>query len=254
MVCLAGAVAILLVIWGIRVTHKDPTSSGPSLPPPSTATTASTSGASHASTALYPDGQRKLAQYEGIPRRRGPMGWPQDLVDAGSNPSTTQLAPVVTAYGSALNLYDFQLHFINWPASMESAIELDHAQLKALMSFLQSFSIVTPTGMSTWLVDLHNRAGTAQAADNVIRRKLGLSSSSSFPSIPPAALHSAEAARDNHREPAYASSPAVADRRAPGTTLLLAALKIRRTTAPMIAKSSSICAVTTRFAPRRSAA
>ena len=23
------------------------------------------------------------------------------------------------------------------------------------MSFLQSFSIVTPTGMSTWLVDLH---------------------------------------------------------------------------------------------------
>ena len=184
MVCLAGAVAILLVIWGIRVTHKDPTSSGPSLPPPSTATTASTSEATHASTALVtPIDSAQLAQYDGyaaaLQTANGVAA--KAFVDAGSSPSTTQLAPVVTAYGSALNLYDFQLHFINWPASMESAIALDHAQLKALMSFLQSFSIVTPTGMSTWLVDLHNRAGTAQAADNVIRRKLGLSSSSSFP-------------------------------------------------------------------------
>ena len=136
---------------------------------------------------MTPIDSAQLAQYDGyaaaLQTANGVAA--KAFVDAGSSPSTTQLAPVVTAYGSALNLYDFQLHFINWPASMESAIALDHAQLKALMSFLQSFSIVTPTGMSTWLVDLHNRAGTAQAADNVIRRKLGLSSSSSSLIRPP---------------------------------------------------------------------
>ena len=120
-------------------------------------------------------GKAQLAQYEGyasaLQTANGVAA--KAFVDAGGNPSTTQLAPVVTTYGSALNLYDFQLHFINWPASMRSAITFDHAQLKALMSFLQSFSIVTPTGMSTWLVDLHNRAGTTQGADNVVAETSG---------------------------------------------------------------------------------
>ena len=73
------------------------------------------------------------------------------------------------------------------------------------------------------------------------------------PFDPPSAAcvpHSGEAGpRDNQsRERTYASSPVVADGPAPGATLLLAALKIRRTTAPMMARSSSICAVTTRRA------
>ena len=132
---------------------------------------------------MAPIDSAQLTQYEGyaagLQTANGTAA--KAFVDAGSTPSTTQLAPAVTAYGSALNLYDFQLHFIAWPASMQPAIQYDHAQLKALMSFLQSFSIVTPTGMSAWLTDLHNRAGTAQSADNVIRKDLGLPSSSSFP-------------------------------------------------------------------------
>ena len=50
------------------------------------------------------------------------------------------------------------------------------------MSFLQSISFVSPTGMSTWLSQMHTRTGTAQTADNQIRQDLGLPSSSSFPS------------------------------------------------------------------------
>ena len=80
-----------------------------------------------------------------------------------------------------MHLYDFQLHFIAWPASMQTAIEVDHAQMNALMSFLQSLSFESPTGMSAWLSQLHNRSGSAQTADNQVRQDLGLPRSSSFP-------------------------------------------------------------------------
>jgi hypothetical protein len=183
--CLAAALAVILIIWGIRLTHKDPGSSGPSLPPASTSSTQPTTSQTvdTAAAALAPIDSAQLAQYEqyaaGLQNANGVAA--KAFLDAGNTPSTTQLAPAVTAYGSALNLYDFQLHFIAWPASMQPAIQADHAQLKALMSFLQSFSIITPTGMSAWLSDLHSRAGTTQTADNVIRKDLGLPNSSSFP-------------------------------------------------------------------------
>lgn len=103
------------------------------------------------------------------------------FVGAGSTPTPAQIGAVVAPYWTALNLYDFQLHFIQWPASMQTAIAVDHAQLKSLMSFLKSISLVSPTGMNLWLSDLHNRTNTTQTADNQIRQDLGLPSSSSFP-------------------------------------------------------------------------
>jgi hypothetical protein len=49
------------------------------------------------------------------------------------------------------------------------------------MSFLQSFNIVVPGGMSAWLAQFHDRTRTTETADNQIRKVLGLPSSSSFP-------------------------------------------------------------------------
>ena len=103
------------------------------------------------------------------------------FVSVGSTATLTQLTAVATAYRSALNLYDFQLNFIQWPASMLTAIALKHTQLKALMSFLPSISSVSPTGISTWLSELHSRTGFAHTADNQIRQDLGLPISTSFP-------------------------------------------------------------------------
>ena len=64
---------------------------------------------------------------------------------------------------------------------MQTAIESDHAQLQALTSFLQAFSSVAPNGVPAWLSQLHNRGSTTEAADNVVRKALGLPASSSFP-------------------------------------------------------------------------
>ena len=103
------------------------------------------------------------------------------FVSTNSTPTPAQLVAVATAYRSALNLYDFQLNFIQWPASMQTAIALEHTQLKALMSFLLSISSISPSGVNTWLSQLHSRTGFAQTADNQVRQDLGLPVSTSFP-------------------------------------------------------------------------
>ena len=181
--CLAAAIAVILVIWGIRATHKDPGSSGPNLPPPSTTTTRAASSQSAQTSFVAPIDSTQLTQYEqyaaGFQTANGAAT--KGLDGAGSAPTTAQLAPVVGAYRAAVNLYDFQLHFIQWPASMQTAIQADHAQLTALLGLLQSFSTISATGTSAWLSDLHNQANTAQTADDVIRKDVGLPSSSSFP-------------------------------------------------------------------------
>jgi hypothetical protein len=182
-VCLAAALAVILVIWGIRMTHKDSGSSGPNLPPPSTTTTRAASSQSAPTSFVAPIDSAQLTQYEqyatGFQTANGAAT--KGFNGAGGVPTTAQLAPVVGAYRTAVNLYDFQLHFIQWPASMQTAVQADHAQLTALLGLLQSFSTISATGTSAWLSDLHNQANTAQTADNVIRKDVGLPISSSFP-------------------------------------------------------------------------
>ncbi len=177
---LAAVVVVLLIIAGIRLVADGNTGSGGSSP-----TTTVTQPASRPAHVHFvaPISAADLAKYEGYADglQQANTVATKAIVSAGSTPTPTQLAPVITAYGSALNLYDFQLHFIQWPAAMLTAIAVDHGQLKALMSFLQSFGEVSPTGVAPWLSQFHDRADTAQTADNQVRQDLGLPSSSSFP-------------------------------------------------------------------------
>ena len=179
---LAAVVVVLLVIAGIRLVSDGNTSSGDSFP--TTTVTQPASRPAHHIHFVAPISAAELAKYEGYADglQQANTVAAKAIVSAGRAPTPTQLSPVITAYGSALNLYDFQLHFIQWPATMLAAIEDDHAQLKALMSFMQSFTQVSPTGVGPWLSQFHQQAGTAQSADNQVRHDLGLSSSSSFPS------------------------------------------------------------------------
>jgi len=176
---LSAAVVVFLIIWGIRLADKSP---GASAPPPTTAPRHAAVHTHHkAFVAPIPAAQ--LAKYQQFIQglQTANAAATGAFVGAGSTPTTTQLAPAVAAYRSALNLYAFQLHFLQWPASMQPAITVELAQLSALVSFLQSISYVSPAGMSAWLSQMHARTGTAQTADNQIRLDLGLPSSSSFP-------------------------------------------------------------------------
>jgi len=179
LLCLAAAVAVILVIWGLRLAHKSPSAGAPS------PTSVPRHPALHTrpKTFVAPIPAAELTKYQQYAQglHAANVAATRSIVAAGSGPTTTQLLPAVAAYRTAVNLYDFQLRFIQWPASLQPAITVDHTQLEALVSLLQSFSFVSPTGVGTWLSELHGRTATARAADNQIRRDLGLPASSSFP-------------------------------------------------------------------------
>ena len=175
---LAAIVAVFLIIGGIRLATKS-SPSGPS----STTGTRPAASTTHHGHVVVPIDSGQLTKYEGYAQglQQANAVATRAFAKVGSSPTPTQLTPAVTSYRSALNLYDFQLHFIQWPPSMQTAIAVDHAQMKAFMSFLDSIATVSPTGTNVWLSGLQNRASSTQTADNQIRQDLGLPSSSSFP-------------------------------------------------------------------------
>jgi hypothetical protein len=182
---LAAVVAVIIIVGGIRLFAKSPGSGDVT----STTVSRPTHNAAHHSNQSAPPSlaapvtAAQLARYElwaaGLQTANDTAT--KGFIRAGSTPTPAQITAVVTPYYTAVHLYDFQLHFIQWPASMQTAIAVDHAQMNALMSFMQSIKYVSPTGISAWLSQLHNRTGTVQTADNQIHQNLGLRSSNSFP-------------------------------------------------------------------------
>ena len=175
-VFLAAAVTVLLIIWGIRLANDNSSSGDASFAPPST-----THPAQKAFVAPLTAAQLTLYEHDAAGLQRANAAARKGFARAGNTPTTAKLEPVITAYRSALNLYDLRLHFVQWPASMQSAIQADHAQFAALMNDLQSFSMIDPSGTRAWLSGFHSQSATTQTADNQIRRDLGLPRSSSFP-------------------------------------------------------------------------
>ena len=177
--CLAAVVVVFLIVGGIRLTSRSP---GSSTAPTTTATRHAPRPAQH-KPFVAPIDSAQLNSFEqsaaGLQKANGVAT--TGFVSAGSTPTLAELTAVATSYRTALDTYNFELGFIKWPASMQTAIEVEHAQLKALVSFLQSISLVSPSGVGAWLSQLHNRTGTVQTADNQIRQDLGLPSTSSFP-------------------------------------------------------------------------
>ncbi len=175
----AAAVVVALVVGGIRLFDKNTASDGTT----STTVTQPPSHPAHHAHVPAPISAAQLATYEGFSSsfQNANVAATKGIVKAGSAPTASQIVLVVVAYRTAVNIYNYQLHFIQWPQSMQSAIEADHAQLQALTSFLEAFSSVAPNGVPSWLSLLHDRANSAEVADNVVRQDLGLPASFAFP-------------------------------------------------------------------------
>jgi hypothetical protein len=173
----AAIAVVVLIIGGIRLFAKSPGSTG------ATATTVTHPVARPNRRLVAPINASQMTQYRGYAEgfQSANVTATRGFIKAGSTPTASQVVLVVGAYRTAVSVYNYQLYFIRWPASMQTAIEADHGQLQALASFLQAFSSVAPDGVPAWLSQLHNRASTTEAADNVVRETLGLPASSSFP-------------------------------------------------------------------------
>jgi hypothetical protein len=176
---LAALVVVALVVGGIRLVKKHTASGGQT----TTTVAQPASHAAHHAHVVAPISAAQLATYEGYASsfQSANVTATKALVKAGGTPTTSQVVGVVVAYRTAVNLYNYQLHLIQWPQSMQGAIETDHAQLQALTSFLVAFSSVAPTGVPAWLSQLNDRANSTQVADNAVRQELGLAASSAFP-------------------------------------------------------------------------
>jgi hypothetical protein len=176
---LAALVVVALVVGGIRLAKKHTASGGQT----TTTVAQPTSHPAHHAHVVAPISAAQLATYEGYASsfQSANVTATKALVKAGGTPTTSQVVGVVVAYRTAVNLYNYQLHLIQWPQSMQGAIETDHAQLQALTSFLEAFSSVAPTGVPAWLSQLNDRANSTQVADNAVRQELGLAPSSAFP-------------------------------------------------------------------------
>jgi hypothetical protein len=181
--CLGAVLVVALVVWIIRFSHEDQGSSGPILQPSTTTTAEAPSPASASTTFVEPITSAELAQYEGYAAGfRAANDTARAEFRAGGNSATvTQLTPSVTAYRIAVNLYGFQLHFIQWPTSLEGAVASDQAQIAAVMNVLQSFPTASTAGTRVWLSNFRTQAKALQLADNRLRQGLGLPSLSDYP-------------------------------------------------------------------------
>ena len=176
----AAVVAALGIIWGVRLLAGGGSTSTSGSSTPATVSRSSASVALHSPA---PISAAQLAKYDGYAQglQRANVLADKQLADVGSSPTVSELTPRIATYRSALNLYYFQLHFIDWPASLRPIVDIDEAQLQDQMTYLSSLSSSSTASTTAWLSELRGRSASTQSADNEVRSALGLPVSRSFP-------------------------------------------------------------------------
>jgi len=99
----------------------------------------------------------------------------------GSTQSVAQVTSEVAPYISALEAFTFDLNLIAWPAAMQAPSQVLTLRTQYLTSYLASASSAGPAGLTSWFTRFHALAQQTQAGDNVVRRDLGLSTTSNYP-------------------------------------------------------------------------
>jgi hypothetical protein len=183
--CLIVIAAALAAFWGLKHAHK-----GPAAAPPTstgvnshTSTTATSTPTSTTTTVVDPLTAAQTAQYEQyvaalVAANKTAMTGFSGLAIP---PAPAQVLPIVTSYLAALKLYNLQVHFVQWPASMQADVAADEGALATLMNYLQGVSTISPTAMMHWLTELHTEGTATQAAEDKVRQSVGAPQTRSFP-------------------------------------------------------------------------
>ena len=184
LLCIAALVVVLLIIGAIRLFSGKSQGSGPSEPPPTTAVTTTTSHtAASVDQAPLPIPSAELTQYEQYAQSLNAANITATKALTGKNAAltTTDVVPVATIYGTDLNTYSLELAFIKWPASLETTVKADQAQLVIMAAYLKAVGSVSPTGLNSWLAQLKAQASTTESLDNALRQELDLPKTTAFP-------------------------------------------------------------------------
>jgi hypothetical protein len=184
LVCIAALVVVLLIIGAIRLFSGKSQGSGPSEPPPTTAVTRTTThAAASVDQAPLPVPSAVLTQYEQYAQSLNEANVTATKALTGNKAALTpaEVVPVATIYGTDLNTYSLELAYIKWPASLETAVKADQAQLVIMAAYLKAVGSVSPTGLNSWLAQLKAQATTTETLDNALRQELDLPKTTAFP-------------------------------------------------------------------------
>jgi hypothetical protein len=99
----------------------------------------------------------------------------------GSSLTVPEVSQAASPYIAALENFDFTLKITAWPPSLQVPSENLMVRNQALVSFLQSGASESPGELPSWFSQLHELGARAETADNLIRRDLGLATTTSFP-------------------------------------------------------------------------
>jgi len=184
LLCVAALVVVLLIIGGIRLFSDKSQGSGPTEPPPTTAVTTTTiHAAASVDQAPLPIPSAEMTQYERGAQSLNAANITATKALTGKDAAQTvsEVVPVATIYSTALNTYSLELAYIQWPASLETAVKADQAQLVIMASYLKSIGAVSATGLDSWLAQLKAQATTTETEDNALRQELDLPKTTTFP-------------------------------------------------------------------------
>ena len=99
----------------------------------------------------------------------------------GSSQSVAQVATEVAPYLTALDTFNFDLHLMTWPTAMQVPSQELTLRTQSLASFLGSVLSADAASLNTWFTQFHALAQETQAADNVVRRDIGLPLTTNYP-------------------------------------------------------------------------
>jgi hypothetical protein len=102
------------------------------------------------------------------------------LTNTGA-PTLAEAAADITPYTTDVKNYEYELHYLAWPRSMNGAVQSLYVAIQDYNEYLDTFSSVDSDTLASWLTGLDHRGQSLQKADNRVRHDLGLTASHLFP-------------------------------------------------------------------------
>jgi hypothetical protein len=170
-----GAIAVVVIIVSIiRLFAPGSTS-------PGSLTPVTVKSDTHA--ALIPVSSTVLSQFTAASNRLNAANVTiTHALDGSTGQSVAQVTQEVTPYVTALTEFAYTAHGITWPQAMQVPAQDLFLRTQAFISFLQSISFESAGSLNTWFAQLHALASQTQTADNLVRKDVGLATTSSYTS------------------------------------------------------------------------
>ena len=98
-----------------------------------------------------------------------------------SGQSVAQVTQELSPYVTSLSEFAYTVHFVAWPQALQVPAQDLTLRTQDFISFLQSISSESTATLKSWFGQLHTLANETETADNLVRKDVGLASTSSYP-------------------------------------------------------------------------